>query len=1057
MKSGTEILCMIGKEPQSPRADDDGDRNEPELYNSEPVAETNAKKEENAAGITQQRERQRVGDLVRSNTRDPQEESRGTQSESRRHLYDLSGVVIANHYELLDIAGEGNISSIYRARHLLINKIMAVKVLKSHNLRKANLVMRFQREAKLLSTLDHPNIIKFQEFGVHSTEQPYLVLEFVEGRTLEDYVTCEGALEIEQALSVILQVCNALEYLHERDIVHRDLKPENIMLAPGEGGIPQVKLIDFGFADDNPEEDVQDLTKPGSVFGTPNYMSSEQQLGYNVDSRSDIYSLVSVLFFTLTGEPPFKAKSTIETLQKRASEAPPSLCTLMGCNETTRALDEIIEKGMAQNPDDRYQNIDELRNPLTRIYNSLFGIEESYVEKSAPVRSPGDSKKPDAKLATSPANNTPILIGAVAICVLCLGVSAFMLWKSNQSSTETGADATSDNKTSIRRLETLWKKYDLLGQQQFNAGHYEEATQSFEKALKMASKIDARGEMVKGSLEELIDVAVAQEKEPGAGLVKALNEIDARDRETLVKEAEALMSVLDRITRGEKLEDIANAIASGAPGTSNPDIDRLLLHTRVKRLQSDNAADTKSNDSISDEDDIDSEIASGSEGKSDSASKSGRKTAKKKTQTAISLEDLCLVALSSAVKLKLSNEPKLCYELTEKARLAALTLPPEKRTFMTELVFFQTSFGSSAGEGQKSSDLASVSMPEIEKELKQPRKGPVTVEDANRYLRGYLIATKSLKFEKAHEYLADAIITYSQVLGQDSVQVANCLNYDAQLFADQGMFVEARERAIEALKIYRGPTVKNTSDLYHFNSMANLYIFLGKKDMAMKTLQEALDLHQRAVLKDWSGLCDCLVQITHIGITSNKPEGMDFLCHRAIAISKRTRPFLKSGPARATRMLGELAKIRGRVGEAEKYFKQALKMNLAENQRLALAAAADDYRALAELYFTYDTTNGYRQCIESCEKQMKLLDSVYGPDTLSGVPAKTLMAKAFVRLGEYGKADALLAEAEKFLSKSKLSNPKVLTELLLVKADSFERQGDHAKAEELRTSANRLN
>jgi Serine/threonine protein kinase len=1032
IRRGQSFGTMTGKEPETSQNDDEGEENEPASDN---------------AGITQQRERQQVGGLGKTDVRKSQSatDSRAEQSESQRHLFDLSGVVIANHYELLDVAGEGNISSIYRARHLLINKIMAVKVLKSHNLRKSNLVMRFQREAKLLSTLDHPNIIKFHEFGVHSTEQPYLVLEFVEGRTLEDYITCEGPLEIEQALNVILQVCDALAYLHEREIVHRDLKPENVMLAPGEGGIPQVKLIDFGFADDNPEEDLQDLTKPGSVFGTPNYMSSEQQLGFNVDHRSDIYSLVSVLFFTLTGNPPFMAKSTIETLQRRVNEAPPSLCTALGCDETTRALDEIIDKGMAQNPDDRFQSAYELREPLVKIYNSLQGIEEEPTGKASHSKASSDGKRKNDKTST----NTPLLVGAVAICVLCLGASIFMFWKSNQDSGEGAGNATSDNKTSMRRLETLWKKYDLLGQQQFNTGHYEEATQSFEKALKMASKIDPRGEMVKGSLEELIDVAVAQDKEPDTGLLKTLNEIDARDRQTLVTEAKTLISVLDRIANGEKLEAIIKATTDG--GTSSPELIRLF-HTRVKRLRSNSSSGANSDDSQSMADYSDSDGLSGYDDRPSSKS-----AGKRKSRRQMSVEDLCLLALNNALKLKLSNESKLCYELTEKARLAALTLPPEERSFMTEIVFFQTSFGSSAGEGQKSSHLASLSMPEIEKELKQPRKGPVSVEDGNRFVRGYWIATKSLKFNKAHEFLTEAMTIYSQVLGPESIQVANCMNYDAQLYADQGMFVEAKERALEALQIYRGPTVKeNASDLYHLNSMANLYIFLGKKDMALKTLREALDQHQKAVLKDWAGISDCLVQITHIGITSRKPEGMDFLCHRAIAIIKRTHPYLKSGPARATRMLGELAKLRGRVSEAEKYFKQALALDLAENQKLALATAADDYRALAELYFSYDTTNGYRQCLESCQEQVKLLNSVYGSETLSVGPAKTLMAKAFVRLGEYGKADALIAEIEKFLSKSKLANPKELNDLLLVKADSFERQGNPVKAEELRTEANRL-
>lgn len=270
----------------------------------------------------------------------------------------LVGKVIAGHLEILSILGAGGMSTVYKAQHLLLDRLVAVKLVQAGQF-KAKATMRFQQEAKAATKLNHPNIATVREFGVDEEGSAYLVMDFVEGMPLSDAIKKASSLDAARTRKLMIQICEGLKHAHEAGVVHRDLKPANIILSPGEGGQETAKLVDFGIAKIVDEESQANLTQTGEVFGTPNYMSPEQCLGKKADRRSDVYSLGCVMYECLTGKPPFAADSALETLMKHVNDAPD-----LKRREIPADLAIAIERCMAKDPEDRFQSIDELINCL---------------------------------------------------------------------------------------------------------------------------------------------------------------------------------------------------------------------------------------------------------------------------------------------------------------------------------------------------------------------------------------------------------------------------------------------------------------------------------------------------------------------------------------------------------------------------------------------------------------------------------------------------------------------------------------------------------------------
>jgi serine/threonine protein kinase len=288
------------------------------------------------------------------------------------------GTIINEKYQVIALLGSGGMGHVYRVQQISLGKEFALKVLDARSLSDVT-VRRFHQEARTTSQLQHPNLVEVHDFGVLNETQPYLVMDLIEGESLSETLKREGALPVEHVIPLAIQVSFGLMYAHKKGVVHRDVKPGNIMLLQPEKPAVEgaVKVVDFGIAKLTQSEDgeIQALTKTGEIFGSPIYMSPEQCKGTGVDKRSDIYSFGCVLFECLTGSPPFFGDSAMSTMMKRLSEEPVSLKEGSLGREFPPALENIIRKMLAAEPNDRYQDFSGVVQDLMTLQTTGGAIE----------------------------------------------------------------------------------------------------------------------------------------------------------------------------------------------------------------------------------------------------------------------------------------------------------------------------------------------------------------------------------------------------------------------------------------------------------------------------------------------------------------------------------------------------------------------------------------------------------------------------------------------------------------------------------------------------------
>ncbi|MBS2000761.1 MAG: serine/threonine protein kinase [Cyanobacteria bacterium SZAS LIN-5] len=305
------------------------------------------------------------------------------------------GTIIATNYKVLACIGSGGMSDVYQVEQIFLGKEFALKLLaKQHHTDSA--VRRFQQEARTTAQLKHPSLIEVHDFGIHGDDQPFLVMDLVEGYTLAQLLKKSGSLSLNYVIPLALQLCEGLHYAHLQGVVHRDIKPSNIMILnpnqlPGKG---TVKILDFGIAklSQSDQGEIQELTKTGEIFGSPIYMSPEQCQGTPVDLRTDIYSLGCVLFECLTGTPPFIGENAMTTMLMRITDKPPTLKEASLGSEFPSALEAVIVKMLEVNVQDRYQGLDRLITDLKMIKEDLSVKNETAVARS-PAREPGKNRR----------------------------------------------------------------------------------------------------------------------------------------------------------------------------------------------------------------------------------------------------------------------------------------------------------------------------------------------------------------------------------------------------------------------------------------------------------------------------------------------------------------------------------------------------------------------------------------------------------------------------------------------------------------------------------------
>ncbi|RZU72507.1 serine/threonine-protein kinase [Micromonospora kangleipakensis] len=271
--------------------------------------------------------------------------------------------LLGGRYQVGELLGYGGMAEVHRGRDLRLGRDVAIKMLRADLARDATFQMRFRREAQNAASLNHPAIVAVYDTGEETAPTgetlPFIVMEFVNGRTLKEVLGVEGRLQPRRALEICADMCAALEFSHRHGIIHRDIKPGNVMLTQ----TGQVKVMDFGIARAL-ASGVTTMTQTSAVIGTAQYLSPEQARGEAVDARSDVYAAGCVLFELLCGHPPFVGDSPVSVAYQHVREAPPTPSDINP--DVNPAVDAIVLKALSKNPLNRYQSAGEMRADLLR-------------------------------------------------------------------------------------------------------------------------------------------------------------------------------------------------------------------------------------------------------------------------------------------------------------------------------------------------------------------------------------------------------------------------------------------------------------------------------------------------------------------------------------------------------------------------------------------------------------------------------------------------------------------------------------------------------------------
>jgi serine/threonine-protein kinase len=304
----------------------------------------------------------------------------------------LLGQTLASKYLIEELISRGGMGSVYLGKHVLMEKTVAIKVLRPSLALDDNVVRRFSREAKAASRISHPHAVSVTDFGESENGVVFLVMEYLDGRTLKDTIKSEGPMKLDRVIEIVRQVAGALDAAHDQGVVHRDLKSDNIMLSETNGG-EWAKVLDFGIAKIQQSESYDaDITAANLVIGTPQYMSPEQcSHSATIDARADVYSLGIIIYEMLAGQLPFTGESPTIIMMKQVQDPPPTILDLRP--DLPVAVSSVIAKALAKQPADRQQRAGELSRELTEAASASESpqvIAAPATIPNAPVAAPVD-------------------------------------------------------------------------------------------------------------------------------------------------------------------------------------------------------------------------------------------------------------------------------------------------------------------------------------------------------------------------------------------------------------------------------------------------------------------------------------------------------------------------------------------------------------------------------------------------------------------------------------------------------------------------------------------
>lgn len=338
----------------------------------------------------------------------------------------LLGRTLMGQFQIMELIGQGTMGKVYMARQISVDRKVAVKVLKKKLASDPQVVRRFHREAKAAARLSHPNIVTIHLVGeLEEDHTPYMVMEYVEGASLEKICVTQGALPIPRVLTLSMQIASALAEAHRNGVLHRDLKPDNI--AVYEQGTPRetAKVVDFGIAKIlHSDEELSQLTKTGTIFGTPAYISPEQASGEHLDHRTDLYSLGVLMFRMATGHLPFENASGLEMLVRHIKEPPPRPRALNPA--IPPELENIILRLLSKNREDRHPSADALLEDMGKLQAIFSGVFLA-PPPPPPASATGGQVMNEPPAAPGFSSSKKGIFAVVAVVILI--AAAVFLWK----------------------------------------------------------------------------------------------------------------------------------------------------------------------------------------------------------------------------------------------------------------------------------------------------------------------------------------------------------------------------------------------------------------------------------------------------------------------------------------------------------------------------------------------------------------------------------------------------------------------------------------------------
>ena len=328
----------------------------------------------------------------------------------------MINTILGGRYEILEEIGKGGMAYVYKARCILLNRIVAVKVLRDDLDGGQEFLVRFNTEAQSAASLSHPNIVSIFDVG-EDQGRHYIVMECVDGITLKEYITKKGRLDYKEALDIGYQIADALEAAHEKNIVHRDIKPHNILVTPERN----IKVADFGIARFGTGNTI---SADDDILGSVHYISPEQAKGQRVDNRSDLYSLGISLYEMISGKVPFDADTPVAVAMKQIKENAKPI--VIEGETVPEGVQQIILKSIRKDVDKRYQSASEFKNDiLNLIENPDYVFENEDYNDFDLLSDDNEYNKKPVKQITKKTRNILVISGALtALLCVTIGVLA---------------------------------------------------------------------------------------------------------------------------------------------------------------------------------------------------------------------------------------------------------------------------------------------------------------------------------------------------------------------------------------------------------------------------------------------------------------------------------------------------------------------------------------------------------------------------------------------------------------------------------------------------------